>query len=244
MCRPREKNHDRATPCALRKISPPLRASKKRASNRTLEIDDEIREHLQQLTDRFIAHGMSREDAIAAAAAANSEISAVHHQDRHETRIHKLARKSVARHSLRLAPASPQSSFHHGRDRHARHRYRRKHRRLHTARPTRPAPAPRKRSIASRDDLGRRAELRQQQRQSRGFVSLLPGRSQIARARIGDVLLQHLGSRDHRWQHRKPQRRTRFRKLFRDPRRQTRARPRFFTPPPTIRFGRALRRSC
>jgi predicted permease len=49
-----------------------------------LEVDEEIREHLQQLTDRFIARGMSREDAAAAARRQFGNLG-VHQQDRHET---------------------------------------------------------------------------------------------------------------------------------------------------------------
>jgi len=48
------------------------------------EIDDEIRAHLLQLTDRFIAQGMSREDAAAAARRQFGNL-AVHQEDRHET---------------------------------------------------------------------------------------------------------------------------------------------------------------
>jgi predicted permease len=50
-----------------------------------LEVDEEIREHLQQLTDRFIARGMSREDAAAAARRQFGNLG-VHQQDRHETK--------------------------------------------------------------------------------------------------------------------------------------------------------------
>jgi len=50
-----------------------------------LEIDDEVRAHLQLLTDRFIARGMSREDAAAAARRQFGNLG-VHHDDRHETR--------------------------------------------------------------------------------------------------------------------------------------------------------------
>ncbi|HEY2822919.1 MAG TPA: ABC transporter permease [Candidatus Acidoferrum sp.] len=49
-----------------------------------LEIDDEIREHLQQLTERYIAQGMSRQDALAAARRQFGNLG-VHHEDRHET---------------------------------------------------------------------------------------------------------------------------------------------------------------
>jgi predicted permease len=50
-----------------------------------LETDDEIRQHLQQLTERYLAQGMAREDAIAAARRQFGNL-AVHHEDRHETR--------------------------------------------------------------------------------------------------------------------------------------------------------------
>ena len=48
------------------------------------EIDDEIRAHLAQLADRFVAQGMSRRDAEAAARRQFGNL-AVHHEDRHET---------------------------------------------------------------------------------------------------------------------------------------------------------------
>ena len=54
-------------------------------AEQTFEIDDEIRQHLQQLTERFEAHGMSREDAAAAARRQFGNL-AVHQEDRHETR--------------------------------------------------------------------------------------------------------------------------------------------------------------
>src|SRR3984957_20699273 len=50
-----------------------------------LEIDDEVRAHLQLLPARFIARGMSREDAAAAARRQFGNLG-VHHDDRHETR--------------------------------------------------------------------------------------------------------------------------------------------------------------
>ena len=50
-----------------------------------LEIDDEIRTHLLLLTDRYVAQGMPREDAIAAARRQFGNLG-VHHEDRHETR--------------------------------------------------------------------------------------------------------------------------------------------------------------
>ncbi|HEX4378893.1 MAG TPA: ABC transporter permease, partial [Candidatus Acidoferrum sp.] len=50
-----------------------------------IEVDDEIRQHLQQLADRFVAQGMSREDATAAARRQFGNLG-VHHEDRHETR--------------------------------------------------------------------------------------------------------------------------------------------------------------
>jgi predicted permease len=49
------------------------------------EIDEEIRAHLRQLTERYIAQGMSRADAVAAARRQFGNL-AVHHEDRHETR--------------------------------------------------------------------------------------------------------------------------------------------------------------
>jgi predicted permease len=49
------------------------------------EIDEEIRAHLRQLAERYIAQGMSSEDATAASRRQFGNL-AVHHEDRHETR--------------------------------------------------------------------------------------------------------------------------------------------------------------
>jgi predicted permease len=70
----------------LRSLSTKFRRlfTKEQREQQILEIDDEIREHLQQLTDRFIARGMSREDAVAAARRQFGNLG-VHQQDRHET---------------------------------------------------------------------------------------------------------------------------------------------------------------
>ena len=71
----------------LRALSAKFRrlfAAQESREEQNLEIDDEICEHLQQLTARFIAHGMSREDATAAARRQFGNLG-VHHQDRHET---------------------------------------------------------------------------------------------------------------------------------------------------------------
>jgi predicted permease len=71
----------------LRTLSAKFRrlfAKQERREQNDLEIDDEIREHLQQLTDRFVAQGMSREDAAAAARRQFGNLG-VHHEDRHET---------------------------------------------------------------------------------------------------------------------------------------------------------------
>jgi predicted permease len=62
-----------------------LFANQEEREQQILEVDDEIREHLQQLTDRFVAQGMSREDAAAAARRQFGNLG-VHEQDRHETR--------------------------------------------------------------------------------------------------------------------------------------------------------------
>ena len=48
------------------------------------EIDEEIRAHLRQLTERYVAQGMSRADAMAAARRQFGNL-AVHQEDRHET---------------------------------------------------------------------------------------------------------------------------------------------------------------
>jgi predicted permease len=71
----------------LRALSAKFRrlfAKQESREQRGVEIDDEIREHLLQLTDRFIARGMSREHAGAAARRQFGNLG-VHHQDRHET---------------------------------------------------------------------------------------------------------------------------------------------------------------
>jgi predicted permease len=49
------------------------------------EIDEEIRAHLRQLTERYIAQGMTRADAMAAARRQFGNLT-VHQEDRHETR--------------------------------------------------------------------------------------------------------------------------------------------------------------
>ena len=72
----------------LRKLSAKFRrlfANEQTREQQDVEIDDEIRDHLQQLTDRFVAQGMSRTDAMAAARRQFGNL-AVHHEDRHETR--------------------------------------------------------------------------------------------------------------------------------------------------------------
>ncbi len=61
-----------------------LFAKQEKREQQDLEIDDEIREHLQQLAERYVAQGMSREDATAAARRQFGNL-AVHHEDRHET---------------------------------------------------------------------------------------------------------------------------------------------------------------
>ena len=51
----------------LRTLSAKFRrlfAKQQTREQRDLEIDDEIREHLQQLTERYVAQGMSREEAL------------------------------------------------------------------------------------------------------------------------------------------------------------------------------------
>lgn len=71
----------------LRTLSAKFRtlfAGQEGREQQNLEIDEEIRQHLQQLSDRYIAQGMSREDAIAAARRQFGNL-AVHHEDRHET---------------------------------------------------------------------------------------------------------------------------------------------------------------
>jgi predicted permease len=72
----------------LRALSAKFRrlfAKQESREQQDLEIDDEIRAHLQQLTERYIAQGMSREDALAAARRQFGNLG-VHHEDRHETR--------------------------------------------------------------------------------------------------------------------------------------------------------------
>ena len=72
----------------LRALSAKFRrlfANQESREQEDLEIDDEIRQHLQQLTERYIAQGMSREDALAAARRQFGNLG-VHHEDRHETR--------------------------------------------------------------------------------------------------------------------------------------------------------------
>jgi predicted permease len=62
-----------------------LFAKEEMREQQDLEIDDEIRDHLQLLADRYVAQGMSREDALAAARRQFGNLG-VHHEDRHETR--------------------------------------------------------------------------------------------------------------------------------------------------------------
>jgi predicted permease len=61
-----------------------LFAKRELREQQDFEIDDEIREHLRQLAERYVAQGMSREDAMAAARRQFGNL-AVHHEDRHET---------------------------------------------------------------------------------------------------------------------------------------------------------------
>jgi predicted permease len=61
-----------------------LFASQEEREQQILEVDEEIRQHLQQLTDRYVAQGMSREDAAAAARRQFGNLG-VHEEDRHET---------------------------------------------------------------------------------------------------------------------------------------------------------------
>ena len=61
-----------------------LFASQEVREQEILEVDEEIRQHLQQLTDRFMARGMPREDAMAAARRQFGNLG-VHHEDRRET---------------------------------------------------------------------------------------------------------------------------------------------------------------
>jgi len=71
----------------LRKLSAKfgrLFAKEETREQQDVEIDDEIRDHLQQLSDRFVAQGMSRTDAMAAARRQFGNL-AVLHEDRHET---------------------------------------------------------------------------------------------------------------------------------------------------------------
>jgi predicted permease len=72
----------------LRTLSAKFRrlfAKQEMREQQDLEIDDEIRAHLQQLTERFMAQGMSPQDAAAAARRQFGNLG-VHHEDRHETR--------------------------------------------------------------------------------------------------------------------------------------------------------------
>jgi predicted permease len=71
----------------LRTLSAKFRhlfAKQESREQQNLEIDDEIRAHLQQLTDRYIAQGMSQREAAAAARRQFGNLG-VHHEDRHET---------------------------------------------------------------------------------------------------------------------------------------------------------------
>jgi putative ABC transport system permease protein len=61
-----------------------LFASPEEREQQIFDVDEEIRQHLQQLADRFVDRGMSREDAMAAARRQFGNL-AVHHEDRHET---------------------------------------------------------------------------------------------------------------------------------------------------------------
>jgi predicted permease len=72
----------------LRTLAAKLRrlfAKEETRDKQNIEIDDEIRQHLQQLADRYVAQGMSRENAMAAARRQFGNL-AMHHEDRHETR--------------------------------------------------------------------------------------------------------------------------------------------------------------
>ena len=61
-----------------------LFAKQETREQQDFEIDDEIREHLRQLTERYVVQGMSREDATAAARRQFGNLG-VHRDDRHET---------------------------------------------------------------------------------------------------------------------------------------------------------------
>ena len=62
-----------------------LFASQEEREQQIFEVDEEIRQHLQQLSERYVAQGMSRADAMAAARRQFGNLG-VHHEDRHETR--------------------------------------------------------------------------------------------------------------------------------------------------------------
>ena len=215
-----------------------LFANEKTREHQDIEVDEEIREHLQQLADRYVAQGMSRQDALAAARRQFGNLG-VHQDVRRETQsVHwletlgrdvKYGARQLRRNPLFTTVAIATLAIGIG---------------ANTAVFTLldqlvlrllPVKDPSRLVMiwAEGPNFGNNNGQRVV---SYPFCQDL---AQISRARIRDVRVQHVGSGHDRRRHRKPQRRTRFRKLFRDARRQTRSRPRLFLPPPTIRFTRA-----
>jgi predicted permease len=92
--RPRSANQRRKTVISrLRVLSAKFRrlfANEKTREHQDIEVDEEIRDHLQQLADRYVAQGMSRHDALAAARRQFGNLG-VHQDVRRETQsVHFL----------------------------------------------------------------------------------------------------------------------------------------------------------
>ena len=98
-----------------------------RKSRLDRDLDDEIRSHLELMTDQNLHQGMS---PGAAARAARVELGGVEQVKEQSTRSprRRMARNSPARPSLRRAPASQEPRLHGRRRAHAGPRHRREHR--------------------------------------------------------------------------------------------------------------------
>jgi hypothetical protein len=88
-----------------------------RPRKRDSDLDEEVRSHLQLLTDRFVAQGMSGEDAAAAARRQFGNTTLL--QDEEGIAQARISRGSRARPTLRAAQLGAKSRIRSGRHCHA-----------------------------------------------------------------------------------------------------------------------------
>ena len=188
--------------------------------------DDEMRTHLQLLTERYMRQGLAPADAASAARRQFGNATLLQ-EDRREMQTVLALEHAWRSLPLQRATAPHHARLHGGGDPVARARNRRQHGGLHAARPARASPSAGAIPGAARHDLVHRAQPRRHARRPGELVSVVSDLSAES-CRVRQRVLQILQRRgDSPWTtDRAGDSRARVGQLLRGPARRTIGRPR------------------